>query len=240
MKEYAIPMLPSTAMKETLAFYTAMGFVITYQQQAPNTYVCMKIRDIELHFFSLKQIKPESNFSTCYLIVDNIDLLFQSFTAGLKEKLGKVPVKGIPRINPLKDMPSYGVRQFVVVDPSGNYIRIGQPIKKEQSLLFEENGQKPMAGTPLQKAYELGNRLANGKDDIDKAAKVLDAALQAADETDLLHLFKVVSLRIDIADRQNDTTLIAALSIKGKELLTKITDHTPIEADLQAFEKYSG
>ena len=36
-------------------------------------------------------------------------------------------------------MTTYGVRQFVVVDPTGNYIRIGQPIEKADSLIFKEN-----------------------------------------------------------------------------------------------------
>ncbi len=49
-------------------------------------------------------------------------------------------LRGIPRINALKDM-SYGVRQFVVVDPGGNYIRIGQPIEARPAPRAETAGR---------------------------------------------------------------------------------------------------
>ena len=38
-----------------------------------------------------------------------------------------MPTRGIPRIGALRDM-SYGVRQFLLTDPGGNIIRIGQPL----------------------------------------------------------------------------------------------------------------
>lgn len=236
IREFAIPMLPSHSIKDTLAFYQALGFIVTYQQKAPNSYICLKIREIEIHFFSLKQLKPEVNFSSCYLIVVNIDELFISFSTGLKNHFGKIPTRSIPRINPLKDMATYGVRQFIVVDPSGNYIRIGQPIKKEDSLLFEENGKKPQKGTALAKAYELADRLANGKEDLTKSAKVLDTAIDSADTAELANLFRVISLRTDIADRQDDIEKIKILAAKGEDILKEITDLEAIKDDLARFK----
>jgi hypothetical protein len=205
INEFAIPILPCNSINPTLEFYQALGFTITYQQKAPNTYVCLKIRTIELHFFALKQLQPEANFSTCYLIVQNIDALYESFTQGLKKQFGKIPVKGIPRINPLKDMPTYGVRQFIVVDPSGNYIRIGQPIEQKDSLIFKENNKSREANfsSPVEEALELSERLVEGKDDLVAAAKVLDKALKTTKPTDH-QLLKMLVLRADIAERADD------------------------------------
>jgi hypothetical protein len=235
IKEFAIPMLPSNSIKDTLEFYQALGFVVIYQQKLPNTYICLKIRGIEIHFFALKQLKPANNYSSCYLVVDKIDDLYNSFSMGLKNKLGKVPTKGVPRINPLKDMASYGVRQFVVIDPSGNYVRIGQPISKTDSLIYSENGKKPVKGTPLAKAYELGSRLANGKDDLKAAVEVLDKAILSADTSDIINLFRIISLRVDVAKREDDIEKIKTLSVQGKDLLKKITDISAISDDLATF-----
>lgn len=206
IKEFAIPLLPCRSIHETLAFYQALGFEVTYRQQMPNTYACIKIRELELHFFVIKALKSEANFSSCYLVVKNIDDLYQSFQAGLKKQFGKIPVKGFPRLNPLKDMPTYGVRQFIVVDPSGNYIRIGQPIRQTDSLIFKENNTDavPAKGTPLEIAYELGSRLADGKGDFETAAKVLDKALTADNYARDIHLFRIFLLRADMAIRSED------------------------------------
>lgn len=48
--EMMIPALPCVSIKDTLAFYVAMGFEITYEQARPNTYACVKHDNIELHF----------------------------------------------------------------------------------------------------------------------------------------------------------------------------------------------
>ena len=55
--EVTIPMLPCKSIDETLEFYTALGFEITYQQR-PNTYGCVKYEEINLHFFTLKGYEP--------------------------------------------------------------------------------------------------------------------------------------------------------------------------------------
>lgn len=237
--EFAIPMLPSNSINETLLFYKAMGCTITYQQKAPNNYIGLKIKNIELHFFGLKQLKPESNFSSCYLRVNDIDKLYNDCRSGLKQQYGKIPLRGIPRINPIKDIPNYGVRQFVIVDPSGNYIRVGQPIAKENSVLFEENGKKVQKGTRLAKAYELANRLANGKDDLKAASEVIDKILVSNDNSEADTLFRLITLRMDIANRDEDEGKIRELFIRGKDLLEQIKDTSSVDEDIETFNQIS-
>lgn len=228
--------MPSTSINDTVNFYMAIGAVITYQQKAPNNYVGLKIKDIELHFFGLKQLKPATNFSTCFLRVDEIDTFYNHCRAGLKALYGKIPLKGIPRINQIKDMPAYGARQFVLVDPSGNYIRVGQPIAKTDSLLFEENGKKPASGTALGKASELADRLANGKEDFEEALRVIDKALKndAGDEADIT--FKLLVLKMSIAHRTEDPKAAKQLQPTVIKQLAKIQDHHLIKDEIAIFE----
>lgn len=59
----------------------------------------------------------------CLVDTDDVDRLYVLFTEGLHRAFGSLPVQGIPRIGALADM-SYGVRQFLVIDPGGNTIQI--------------------------------------------------------------------------------------------------------------------
>lgn len=233
-KEITIPILPSRAINETLAFYQALGFTVTYGQQRPNPYVVIKLRGIELHFFALKQLQPENNFSTCYIIVQDIDALYQSFREGIRGLLGKLPLRGIPRINPLKDIPSYAVRQFIVVDPSGNYIRIGEPIPKTDSLVYPENGLASQSDrSSLEYTLELGIRLADAKGDFLAAAQVLDKALAADDKQNSLASLRALVLRADLAIRLEEPHLAVSLLAEADELITTFTDQSLLKEELR-------
>lgn len=235
---FAIPLLPSISINETVEFYKAIGSEITYQQKAPNNYVGIKLKNIEIHFFGMKQIKPEANFSSSYLVVDDIDFFYNSCREGLKKIFGKIPIKGIPRINQIKDMPTYGVRQFIIVDPSGNYLRIGQPIPKTDSVLFEENGKKPHKGTALTKAYELADRLANGKDDVAASVKVIDKVLsEEANSNELEYVFRILTLRLDIAHRMDDLETAKQMIKKGNDLLKNLGENILTDEDLANYRR---
>lgn len=235
--EVTIPILPCHSIDNILEFYQALGFTVTYQQKKPNTYAVVKQLNIELHFFVLKDQKPENNYSTCYVVVHNIDELYASFVSGLKNLVGKMPVKGIPRINPLKDMPSYGVRQFIVVDPAGNYIRIGQPIEKKEDPNFGENNPdgKLAKVSALAKAHDLATRLTDGKGD-PAAAKVLDKALETTENPDNIELLRALILRMDIAIRLEDMLKVSQTLEKTNELL-KHMDKGEIEEEMRLLEE---
>lgn len=235
---FAIPLLPCTSINETETFYKALGAIVTYKQKAPNNYIGFKLNDIEIHFFAIKQLKPVENYSTCYLVVTAIDPLYETCRVGLKSLYNKIPLKGMPRINPLKDIPSYGVRQFIIVDPSGNHIRIGQPITKTDSLVFTENNKAQVKSTPLAKAYELGSRLADSRGDFKTAAQTLDKALTIADANDSLNLLKVLILRADIAQRMGDTARFNELVNAAEKLLvgfslTEVMEERRLLAELK-------
>lgn len=168
-----IPLLPCRSIDDQLVFYESLGFEVTYRQRAPNVYAAVQRGAIELHFFVMKGYEPADSYSTCYVLVSDVDTLYADFRAGLKNSLGRVPSRGIPRIGALKDM-SYGVRQFLLTDPGGNIIRIGQP------LAVSDGAARP--ASRLGKAFEAATQLMHSKGDPQMTARVIDAAL--ADDPD--------------------------------------------------------
>ena len=80
MNSTTIPALPCESMDEMLIFYQAIGFEVTYKQKAPNPYAVVHHADeYDLHFFWLKQLKPEDNFSTCLIVVPEVENLDAQF-----------------------------------------------------------------------------------------------------------------------------------------------------------------
>ncbi|MFH8407956.1 bleomycin resistance protein [Streptomyces sp. NPDC018019] len=171
MAETVIAILPCPSIDELLDFYRALGFEVIAYQKSPNPYCGVRLRGIELHFFGMKGYDPSTSYSTCYVLTDDVDGLHASFRKGLKDALGKVPTRGLPRIGALKDM-SYGVRQFLMTDPGGNCIRIGQPIADS----FEHSAvPKERYARALHQATLLGE----SKGDHAAAARIIDRALEA-------------------------------------------------------------
>jgi hypothetical protein len=101
-QDVTIPILPCRSIDQTLDFYRAVGFAVTYQQARPNTYAVVNRGGIELHLFSMRAFEPAQSYSTCYVRVGDIESLYQEFRAGLRQRFGRVPSAGIPRIIPLK------------------------------------------------------------------------------------------------------------------------------------------
>ena len=118
--DLAIPSLPSRSVESTLDFYRKLGFHGKIWG-APYFYAILTRGSIELHFFTHSELVPTESSAGCYLRVQNVDSVYEVFSvAGL-------PKTGIPRIDQLEDKP-WGMREFAVVDPDGNLIRIGQTI----------------------------------------------------------------------------------------------------------------
>jgi excinuclease UvrABC ATPase subunit len=113
-----IPLLPCVSLDETLDFYRALGFEVTYRQTAPNPYAVVRRTDFELHFYGLPKLEPASGHSTCLVVVPDVAPLHAAFAEGLRRALGRLPVSGIPRLTRLKP----GQGRFTLVDLSGNSV----------------------------------------------------------------------------------------------------------------------
>ena len=211
MTERTIPILPCRSIDDVLAFYEALGFTVTYRQERPNTYAIVERGGIELQFFVLKALDPTASYSTCYVLTSDVDGLYESFTTGARGALGRVPTRGIPRIGPVRNM-SYGVRQFIVVDPGGNYVRIGQPMETPPPPTAQTAGR-------LERALAAAVTLADSRSDDVGAAKVLDSAFTDDPPTAGPIAVRALILRADVAHRLGDDAgardyLAAALAIE--------------------------
>ncbi|MFI8932934.1 bleomycin resistance protein [Streptomyces sp. NPDC053474] len=204
MAEKTIPLLPCPAIQPVVDFYTALGFETTYLQKSPYAYAVVERGPVELQFFGMKQYDPAGSYSGCYVLTDDVEALYAAFRAGLKAAYGKVPRRGLPRIGPLKDM-SYGVRQFLMTDPAGNCIRVGQQLSEDQS-------HRPAPKETFARALHIADLFVDSKEDLEGAAKVVDRALALRDErpTPAQHL-RLLVLRGDIAQRQGDDELAERL-----------------------------
>ncbi len=116
----AIPILPTTNLNEAIDFYKNLGFQTS--TVVPENYAILDRDSIELHLSYCPQLIPTESYTACYLRVSQVDELFQEFIALC------LPQEGIPRIECLEDK-SWGMREFAIVDPSGNLLRIGQPLE---------------------------------------------------------------------------------------------------------------
>ncbi|MET9294899.1 VOC family protein [Streptomyces sp. NPDC003077] len=191
MAESVIPILPCRSIDELLDFYRALGFEVTHQQKRPNPFAAVRYRAIELQFFGMKGYDPAASYSTCYILTDDVDGLYASFRTALKEALGKVPTRGLPRLGPLKDM-SYGVRQFLMTDPGGNCLRVGQPIADD----FE---WEPVPSERYARALYQATGLGDSKGDYAAAARVLDRALASDGTPTPVQRVQLLVLRADMA-----------------------------------------
>ena len=199
--EITIPALPCASINDTLTFYVALGFEITYQQTRPNTYACIKRDDIELHFFSMNGFEPANSYSTCLVLIHDADELYQSFAAGLRQHYGKLLVAGIPRITRPNNKNASGDYRFNVVDPGGNWIRFIQ--QTNNKVEDEPTG----ITTKLSRAIHAATlQAAHG--DFLSAAKILDTALDRDEsEATVVQRVQALILRAEVAANMDDYPL---------------------------------
>jgi catechol 2,3-dioxygenase-like lactoylglutathione lyase family enzyme len=224
--EITIPCLPCRSINDTLTFYQALGFEVTYQQARPNTYAVVQRGGIALHFFALP-LEPADSYSTCIVQVPDVDALYQEFAAGLRQHYGKLLVAGIPRITRLRD--KSGGRGFNVIDPGGNWIRISQlgPV-----ISATANEPKP-AATKLSRAMQAADLLADSKGDFAAAAKMLDAALADVASTEASQQVQALIMRAGFAINLNDKALASDLLERARLITLTETERDALANEFQ-------
>ncbi len=118
--DLAIPILPSRSIEATRDFYRQLGFEAKVWG-APYRYAILTRDTVEIHFFTHAGLDPAESSAGCYIRVLDVDKIYQTFARV------NLPTTGIPRIDPLENKP-WNMREFSMVDPDGNLIRIGQTI----------------------------------------------------------------------------------------------------------------
>ncbi len=114
-----MPILPSRDLRETLDFYRVLGFENRGASPEEWDYLIIGRGGLELHFVRAPDVDPLRTAGSCYAFVDDAQLLYDAWV----ELVVPEPATG-SRLEPLVDT-DYGMREFAVVDCSGNLLRVG-------------------------------------------------------------------------------------------------------------------
>ncbi|MGX2997788.1 bleomycin resistance protein [Streptomyces sp. JNUCC 64] len=233
MTETTTPILPCRTLPPVLDFYTALGFEVVFEQRSPNPYAVVRRGGVELHFFGMKRYEPTESYSTCAVRTDDVDGLHTAFRAGLKAAYGKVPTRGLPRIGPVADT-SHGVRQFLMTDPGGNCLRVGQLISGDQA-------HRAAPRETFARALHHAALLADSKEDPLGAARILDRALALEDERPTPpQLVRLLVLRADVAGRLGDEETAAAARAGAVAVPLTDGEREAVRDDLERLRQLPG
>jgi hypothetical protein len=229
--ETMIPILPCRSIKDTLAFYVAMGFEITYQQERPNTYACVKWGAIDLHFFTLKDYDPAQSYSSCLIVADDLDNIYQQVVASLRQHYGKLPVAGIQRITKPNNNNAACDRRFNIADPGGNWIRFSQRTTAQNTE--PEPVKEKAVSTKLSRAFHAAELIAETKGDAEAAAKMLDTALAYDKQVPAIQRVKALALRATLALTMGDKVLSNKMLGDVRHITLNDDERTALTEELQ-------
>jgi catechol 2,3-dioxygenase-like lactoylglutathione lyase family enzyme len=119
--DLSIPTLPCRSVGATTEFYRRLGFE-GGAHEFNAEYAIFRRGTIELHFFTHRELVPTASFAGCYIRVLDVEKIYRACS------LTELPKSGIPRMERLEDKP-WGLREFSIVDPDGNLLRVGQIIQ---------------------------------------------------------------------------------------------------------------
>lgn len=227
MNETTIPVLPCASLDEVLEFYQCLNFAVTHRQTSPYVYAIVTRGGFELHFLGVKRLNPEKSSATCLVMASEVDIYHREFSDRLRERCGKVPTAGLPRISRLRK----GQRRFTVVDPSGNsviYIRREKPEGQYDS--FEKN---PMG---LAKAVQTAAVLRDMKTDDPAAAKVLDVALRRYKSATPIDRARALAARAELALAMGDADGSKAFRGELEQVLLSDEERRRFRQELEAVD----
>jgi hypothetical protein len=227
--ETTVPVLPCVSIDETVGFYRALGFEVIHQQASPYVWLAVRRGGIELQFFGFKELDPKEAFSTCLVMVSEVETYHRAFAEALRGKYGKIPSAGIPRITRFRE----GQTRFTVVDPSGNsviYIRRDEPDVE----YYLKRGEKRSG---LAKAIETAAVLRDFKEDDAAAAKVLDAALAKDVSADPVDRARALAARAELAVAMGDADRARVIRVELQQIPLSNQDRDRFRRELQAADE---
>ena len=121
--ESAVPILPSRDLEETLGFYSRLGFELRGAPIETYRYLIIARGSIELDFWDAPDVDPLTTDASCYIRVGDADVLHREWQAAGIESDPATGSRLMPPVNT-----DYGMREFALVDKSGNLVRVGSPL----------------------------------------------------------------------------------------------------------------
>jgi hypothetical protein len=208
--ETTVPVLPCISVDETLEFYQALGFEITYKMTKPYLYLALSLSGFELHFGRppVTGINPsDEDAGGCLVMVDAVAPYHAAFTEAIRRKYGKVLNTGRPRITRYRP----GASRFSVIDPSGNTLIF---IQRDEPKELEYGGSKGFE--KLAKSLDNSRILREFKHDDRAAVIAINSGLRKfgaeAPAVDRARAYAtLIELAIDMDEREKIESLSAEL-----------------------------
>jgi hypothetical protein len=208
--ERMYPALPCKEIDEAISFYEMLGFKKTYRQLRSNPYAEVALEDMHIHLFGMDGFNPENSYATVIIAVPDPDSLYRGFASRLRESLGKLPVKGIPRIT--RPRKKYGtVSGFSIVDVGGNWLRFSKLGDTEQ-----EDSAPEKDG--LMGFLNVATRLGDAHGDEVLALKTLENGIKRFPEAATIERAKAYLYQAELAFRLNKLDLARASFESAKSL----------------------
>lgn len=225
-----VPLLPCATPAQTVDFYSALGFDVSDQQTKPYLHVAFAFDGVQLHF---KEAAPSLRIADeltggCLFFVDDVAGNHDDFSARLRTRYGRVPFRGLPRIERLRPAQS----RFQILDPSGNclvFISSGEAD-------IEYGGSRELSG--LAKAHGNVRIFRDFKNDDELAARALDTALRRyRDTADRIDLARALADRAELAIALADTGAEAAATAEFDAMALTAPERDAIADELAAITK---
>lgn len=118
MPDIATPNLPSPDFDVTAAFYQSIGFQVDFKDDG---WMILVDGALKLEFFPYPALKPESNFFSTCLRLDDVDAFYaRCLAAGVAERCRGIPLLVAPKLE------DFGLRIGTLIDPHGTLLRLIQ------------------------------------------------------------------------------------------------------------------
>jgi hypothetical protein len=223
--ESLVPLFPCKQLGPALAFYRALGFEVTHEQEEPYLYGCVRRGGIELHLASLAVYGAKNAFGAALVFVDDVASVHRAFAAGLRAQYGKVPTAGLPRLARMPREPT----RFKVFDPSGNLLILIRHDEPAPSYAGSGPGLSALASA-LENAWFFRDTYANDS----SAANVLLGALRRHPEAVVEDRARAWAALAELGVAIGDAELIATARTELHGLQLSPEDQERLRPELSA------
>ena len=222
--EITVPVLPCVAPEETLAFWRALGFAVTYEQTKPYLYLAFRWRGFDLHYGrASNNVDPSlENTGGCLVMVDTVAPYHAAFAKAMRRTYGKVLAKGLPRMTRFRP----GASRFTVMDPSGNSIIF---IQRDESTEVEYGGSKKLQG--LARVLDNVRILREFKNDDWAAFRALSSGLRRhGDGAAAVEQAVALAVLIELSTALEESERVPEWAARLRRLSLTMEEHGRVES----------
>jgi hypothetical protein len=224
--ETVVPTLHCASAEETLEFFQALGFEVTYRQTRPYLYLAFRWSGFDLHYGRAPQGLDPAREHTggCLVMVDEVAPYHAALTAAMRRHYGKVLARGLPRITRYRT----GASRFTLMDPSGNQIIF---IQRDEPEELEYGGAKELEG--LAKALDQGRIFREFKNDDRAALRHVGSALRRhGDRAPVVDVALALATLIELSTALGETDPVPEWMERLQGLDLSADERRRVEAEL--------